>query len=1144
MSGQTNREKELFAEALALDSGERATFLERACGTDAELLRQVLELLDAHADDSPVLRTTSTAVLGGETLSEGAGAEIGRYKLLQKIGEGGCGIVYMAEQEEPVRRRVALKIIKLGMDTKSVVARFEAERQALALMNHPNIAKVFDAGATEAGRPYFVMELVRGVKITEYCDEARLGTRERLDLFIQVCQAVQHAHQKGIIHRDLKPSNVLVTINDGAAVPKVIDFGIAKAVEGRLTDKTLFTQFEALLGTPAYMSPEQAVMTSLDIDTRSDIYSLGVLLYEMLTGKTPFDGQELMAQGLDALRQTIREREPARPSTRLATLPSEEQTTTAKRRSVDTAKLLHQLKGDLDWIVMKCLEKDRGRRYATANGLAADLNRHLSNEPVTARPPSTVYRLQKAWRRNRLVFTASAAVVLALAIGLTMAGIGWKQARTQRDEAIFATADAEAQRKQAVEEHRQAETAREETRRRAYAAEMNAAFQALEENNLARAIGLLDRQRPMDGQEDLRGFEWRLLWQLCRTDETRILPEGGHGGVAFSPDGKWLAHADANIVIRELPSLSVVHTIPSNAGTLAFSPDSGLLACSTDDRVSLWRTGSWEEDRTLPGTRFAAVFSPDGQWLITGASAPEDGAPGGYRVWNTKTWQPGQLFGSELERIWVASRAVAFSPDGTLLVTAGHPEGRESGHQFQVWDFPSLTVRTNFGRFPGRLASATFAPDGKRLLTGAGDGGALLVWNIAEGRIVERREEHTGWLSAITCAPDGRTFATAGDQTLVLWDADTLKVLVRLRGHLNEVKSVAISPDGRLVASGALDEGTTLWNARTRHEHRELPGCLLVAGFSSDSRRLVGVGYKESKLWNLENGAMTNVPLQGFNKLRDRKWNGFMQASEDACGAEPKAVYGQTNGVLEVWNLASMSRVASWRVDDQFVATAAISPDGQFIATSGTNGQIILWETATRRVVRRLEALASGGMWCVRFSPDGGLLAGSQDTRIGLWDVDTGALLRELPSAGGFVLSLAFSPDGRLLATAEFNRTARLWDIPSGSLRTLTGHVQGVGSVAFSPDGKTLATSSDDCRVKLWNLATEQEMATLQLPGGCRSVRFSPDGRTLAVGYLLEPEQFIRLWEIPTFEEIEATEAKKKTVQHPNGALTPRSSQA
>src|SRR5258708_8244880 len=306
------------------------------------------------------------------------------------------------------------------MDTKQVIARFDAERQALAMMDHPNIAKVLDAGATDTGRPYFVMELVRGIKITEYCDQNKLSTRDRLDLFIKVCQAVQHAHQKGIIHRDLKPSNILVTINDGIAVPKVIDFGIAKATEGRLTDKTLFTQFEAFIGTPAYVSPEQAVMTSLDIDTRSDIYSLGVLLYELLAGSTPFDAKELMASGIDAMRKTIREKEPVRPSTRFATLGADQLTTTAKRRSADTSKLLHQLKGDLDWIVMKCLEKDRTRRYETANGLAADLKRHLTNEPVVARPPSTAYRLQKAFHRNQLAFSAGVVVIVALAGGISL----------------------------------------------------------------------------------------------------------------------------------------------------------------------------------------------------------------------------------------------------------------------------------------------------------------------------------------------------------------------------------------------------------------------------------------------------------------------------------------------------------------------------------------------------------------------------------------------------------------------------------------------------------------------------------------------------------------------------------------------------
>jgi serine/threonine protein kinase len=347
--------------------------------------------------------------------AEKPGQRIGRYKLLKQIGEGGCGVVYLAEQEEPVRRHVALKIIKLGMDTRSVIARFEAERQALAMMNHPHIAKVFDAGATDTGRPYFVMELVQGTRITDFCDSQSLSTRQRLDLFIQVCRAVQHAHQKGIIHRDLKPSNILVTEQEGTVTPKIIDFGIAKATtDQRLTDKTLFTAFEQFIGTPAYMSPEQAGFGGLDIDTRSDIYSLGVLLYELLTGKQPFDYDELRRAALDEILRTIREKLPQRPSAKLTTLAAQELGEVAQRRQTDATKLPRILRGDLDWIVMKALEKERTRRYETADSLALDLQRHLKHEPVTARSPSLTYRFRKFIRRNQLAASLSAALFLAI----------------------------------------------------------------------------------------------------------------------------------------------------------------------------------------------------------------------------------------------------------------------------------------------------------------------------------------------------------------------------------------------------------------------------------------------------------------------------------------------------------------------------------------------------------------------------------------------------------------------------------------------------------------------------------------------------------------------------------------------------------
>ncbi len=445
MASAHQHENALFRAAVELPSGvARRAFLQQACAGDAGLLQRLETRLSTHDTPGNAPEVEGTIKLDlAATEDEAVGTTIGRYKILEKVGEGGCGVVYVAGQTEPVRRRVALKVIKLGMDTKQVIARFEAERQALAMMDHPNIAKVLDAGATETGRPFFVMELVRGIKITDYSDQNQLSTKDRLELFIKVCQAIQHAHQKGIVHRDIKPSNILVTLHDGVAVPKVIDFGIAKATEGKLTEATVYTQLNQFMGTPAYMSPEQAEMSGLDIDTRSDIYSLGVLLYELLTGRTPFDPFLLAAAGLDAMRKTIRESEPVPPSTRFATLKGEDLTTTAKRRSADAAKILHQLKGDLDWIVMKCLEKDRTRRYETANGLGADVKRHLQNEPVMARPPTTAYRFLKAYRRNKLVFSATAAVLLALALGVAFTS--WQAVRANAEARHARAAEALAQ---------------------------------------------------------------------------------------------------------------------------------------------------------------------------------------------------------------------------------------------------------------------------------------------------------------------------------------------------------------------------------------------------------------------------------------------------------------------------------------------------------------------------------------------------------------------------------------------------------------------------------------------------------------------------------------------------------------------------
>jgi serine/threonine protein kinase/tetratricopeptide (TPR) repeat protein len=510
MNSQFEKVKAIFhAAADEHPPEEWDNYVGAACGDDVELRHEVLALLRAHQNGGSVLVAPAISAIGSRTglqSREQVGTQIGPYKLLEQIGEGGMGVVFLAEQQRPVRRQVALKVIKPGMDTRQVIARFEAERQALALMEHPNIAKVLDAGATENGRPYFVMELVHGVPITDYCDQCNLGTHERLKLFITICQALQHAHQKGVIHRDIKPTNVLVAIQDGKAAPKIIDFGVAKAINQRLTEHTLATGFAQMVGTPLYMSPEQAELSPLGVDTRSDIYSLGVLLYELLTSTTPFDKNRLHDASYDEMRRIIREEEPPRPSARISTLAADLATTVAEHRRTDSRRLLHTVRGELDWIVMKCLDKDRTRRYETVNALTMDVQRHLDDEPILARSTTNVYRFQKMVRRNKLAFAAASAVLAALVLGLGASTWMFGKERDARQRAVAAEREQLFLREQAQAEAQKAKT--EAAKSEKMAAYMTNLAQVLARGDLLEAEQLVSELLTPELESDPQSAGW------------------------------------------------------------------------------------------------------------------------------------------------------------------------------------------------------------------------------------------------------------------------------------------------------------------------------------------------------------------------------------------------------------------------------------------------------------------------------------------------------------------------------------------------------------------------------------------------------------------------------------------------------------
>jgi eukaryotic-like serine/threonine-protein kinase len=1166
--------------------------------------------LNADAALTSPLSTTATPDASQAGRSESGwtlkpGDRIGRYKILRKIGESGCGLVFQAEQEEPVRRLVALKIIKLGMDTREVVARFEAERQALALMDHPNIAKVFDGGVTGEeeggrraedgrrtpadaaqfrpppsihsrlssgfGRPYFVMELVPGLPITEFCDQANLSTRQRLDLFLEVCSALEHAHQKGVIHRDIKPSNVLVTRRDGVPVPKVIDFGIAKATQGRLADRTIFTAFERFIGTPAYMSPEQAQLGGQDVDTRTDIYSLGVLLYELLAGRPPFDPRELAKAGLDEIRRIIREVEPPKPSTRLTTLQAADQTETARRRQTEPPKLVHQIRGDLDWIVMKALEKDRARRYASASALAEDLRRHLTHRPVEASPPSWGYRVSRFTRRNRVWVGSGALVALVLVLASV---VSLRLAFIANRERNAAERNAAAKREQLV---------RLEVANGVRALENRDWFGSL----LWFAEALRQDQADSSTVEMQRYRIGALLPSVPRL--TRAWFQGSPiRNVGFSPDGAWAVTSGLDKTVRlwnvqsGLPGPVLSHE--TNVNAFGFDADGRrLLTLSGQSTLSVWDAakGRIVCPPWTPGYMITkALISPDGRRVYTSGDARRTNgmeyawtdpvtSEGAVGLWDAATGRavraPFRSAKSRISDLVLSSDGqwLAAGPGESVMVwnlrrpgavhLLGGAEGKavllpglESNPPPAEMETLLPDIPTNGPFHSGNdyagLTALALSPDGRRVATAYADG-LVRVWSLPGGTPLTLNPSSPrptpGWGSPfreslvqfIAFSPDGqRVLGANHDGRLQLWNARTGETEGRFQG--DGAESVRFSPDGRLALLGG-----RIWNLGAGQDvfPRPLHAYLRDAVFSPDGSSLLTAGLDGSaRLWNLASELPFYPPFR-------HDWPTVVTQKVDPGRAEA----GNLREHADQTMLRSFSGLSH----------AAFSPDGRLVVTASLNGSARVWNAKTGEALTPFVTLdvpldfADFNREATRFVTVGGWSSETGESLARVWNTRTGQPISAVLRVPFHVEAAVFSPDGRWLILATESGvdwrdagTGLPADIPFNRGEPFR-------ALAFSPDGRLLAAceprpvpdtkpsvpartpASPEAdhfwQTRIWNIKTGQPATPpFEETNEVTRLEFSPDGRwvlTFASAKrsrlrLEEPwtTGAIRLWETAT----------------------------
>ncbi len=1066
--------------------------------------------------------------------TEKPGESIGPYRLLEQIGEGGMGVVFMAEQTKPIRRKVALKIIKPGMDTGQVIARFEAERQALAMMDHANIARVLDAGSTDSGRPYFVMELVRGIPITDYCDQNKLPTGERLELFVNVSQAVQHAHTKGIIHRDIKPSNVLVTHHDGVPIPKIIDFGVAKATNQQLTERTLFTAFAQLIGTPLYMSPEQAEMSGLDVDTRSDIYSLGVLLYELLTGRTPVDKKRMQTAALDEIRRLIREEDPVKPSTAVSTL-GEEAKVISLQRGTDANQLRQSLSGELDWIVMKALEKDRTRRFQTASDFAEDVQRHLAGETVEACPPTFGYRFGKIAKRYRTQ-VAVASTFVALLVGSTLIAWGlYARARTAarnaeaatsreqeaKQEAITARQDAIAQRDRAENSLLEVERVSGKWLQTHYVHNLSQAAVARKDNDSLEMLRLLETC-----DKRTRGWEWHWLNNSSRRQHALEL-QGDPEVVGFnlSHDGVKIAIIDANFDLRvhRFPSGELLWHTPTNvnfARYVRWSPDDTHVCVLSQLRanpgqVVVWNARTqklvWKQD---DGGRMGIIdFSPDGRHLVLGRP---------YRT-SFEYWA---LDGKE--PIWTEEHLMfpvcLFSPDGKRIYVAG-PQTLSPGgdSNLSCYDIDSRKCLW-FHQPIGAASFPVLTPDGKKLIT-AGPNKTIIEWDTNDGKELNRfnsenaegcfffRLDPTGQylmsihsndrvthdLSTGTVVARDTSDATGGQFTLdgqnmiikysgipFLQVRNTIQQVkdMAMVGHERGVKSGFLSTDERTFFSASTDGTLRKWDLRNGLELnvREAHSKVYASARSTDGRYFATGGADGLKLWN----ATTTTVIKAWTEedVGIINWIDFSSEGNRVAAAGKR-------GTVWVWESETQDQIASHKNKNvEIDGLAFCSLSGDRVAILPRNGESFdIWEVKDAQPAKRLRLQRTfGNARDVKWCPNTNSLAIGNGTHVEVWNLANETRVAVLRGHSDDVSSVAFNRDGSRIFSGSQDGELRVWDIASSQpLLAIeahqsvlgggdTGH-RGIEAIVWSEVNQAVVTCGGDGRVKVWE-STRPDAAT------------------------------------------------------------------